>query len=146
MSNLTFVTKTMIEGEQITKIYSKSYKPVSSLQNHQWLTNLGYMILIPLIISSELAPEIETDLFTVVTCVLHLLTVFFHITTFYWMFIEGRNLIMVTCNRGRDAQFFCWLWQIAVLICSPFLLSLHCIGGRVTQDASLPCFYCIMRR
>ena len=64
------------------------------------------MILIPLIISSELAPEIETDLFTVVTCVLHLLTVFFHITTFYWMFIEGRNLIMVTCNRGRAALIF----------------------------------------
>ena len=41
----------------------------------------------------ELAPEIETDMFTVLTCVLHLLTVFFHITTFYWMFIEGKEIV-----------------------------------------------------
>ena len=41
----------------------------------------------------ELAPEIETDMFTVVTCILHLLTVFFHITTFYWMFIEGKEIV-----------------------------------------------------
>lgn len=72
------------------------------------------------IIITELAPEIETDMFTVVTCVLHLLTVFFHITTFYWMFIEGFYLFLqvqfplsLASIKFKHFQIFGWGAPIA---------------------------------
>lgn len=40
------------------------------------------------------AQPIHTDLFTSIICLLHVLTSFFHITKFYWMFIEGFYLFL----------------------------------------------------
>ena len=86
----------------------------------------------------------QTEMFTFITCLLHLLTSFFHIATFYWMFIEGEYLNKLTLQLRNLEKWMKMVKHLAPdrLVCVLYVLctiySICTITSEVwTRDASI---------